>query len=66
VLKGEVITGTYKVALNAGVGLFLMDKVNTIEKGFEEALKQIRKGNVWEYFDKIIKHSNQNVYQIKD
>ena len=66
VLKGEIITGTYKVALNAGVGLFLMGKANSIEKGFEEALTQIRKGNVWEYFDKITKHSNQNIYQIKD
>jgi anthranilate phosphoribosyltransferase len=66
VLKGEIITGTYKVALNAGVGLFLMEKTNSIEKGFEEALTQIRKGNVWEYFDKITKQSNQNVYQIKD
>ena len=66
VLKGEIITGTYKVALNAGVGLFLMEKANSIEKGFEEALTQIRKGNVWEYFDKITKHSNQNIDQIKD
>ncbi len=66
VLKGETITGTYKVALNAGVGLYLMEKTSSIENGFEEALKQITKGIVWDYFDKITKHSNQNVYQIKD
>jgi anthranilate phosphoribosyltransferase len=66
VLKGEIITGTYKVALNAGVGLFLLEKASSIEKGFEEALTQIRKGTVWEYFEKITKQSNQNVSQIKD
>lgn len=60
VLKGELSTGTYKVALNAGVGIFLMGLSESIPKGFEMALSQLSSGKVWEYFRHIINLSNQN------
>jgi anthranilate phosphoribosyltransferase len=66
VLRGELTTGTYKVALNAGVGLYVMGKTDSIENGFMETLTQIRSGKVWEYFSKIINLSNPNSSQIKD
>ncbi len=66
VLKGELSTGTYKVALNAGVGVFLMGLAESIPIGFEMALNHLSTGKVWEYFSHIINLSNQYESQIKD
>ncbi|MCB1190721.1 MAG: anthranilate phosphoribosyltransferase [Leptospiraceae bacterium] len=51
ILSGTVITGTYAVALNAGVGLYLIGRVDSIEEGYKIALTQLESGKVKEYVE---------------
>ncbi|EMO25156.1 anthranilate phosphoribosyltransferase [Leptospira interrogans serovar Bataviae str. HAI135] len=44
VLNSEPIAGTHAVALNAGAGLFVMGKVETIEQGYQIAKEAILSG----------------------
>lgn len=59
ILKGEVLTGTLKVALNAGVGLFLLDKAGDIPEGFQIALQKLSSGEIFSFFAEKIEHSQQ-------
>ena len=49
------MAGLYAVALNAGAGLFLFDKAESIESGFKIAKEQLLSGKVNSYFDRIVK-----------
>ncbi len=53
ILLGEKLSGSYAVALNSGVGLFLMEEAKSIEEGFEISLKNLFTGNVKSYFDSL-------------
>jgi anthranilate phosphoribosyltransferase len=53
VLAGEIITGSYAVALNSGAGLFLMGKADSVKEGFQVALGQLKSGKVLEYFQNL-------------
>lgn len=44
VLNSESIAGTHAVALNAGAGLFVMGKIDTIEQGYQIAKEAILSG----------------------
>lgn len=50
ILNGELISGSYAVALNSGAALFLMGQASNIKEGFQVALSQLSKGKVMEYF----------------
>ncbi|MBK8395476.1 MAG: anthranilate phosphoribosyltransferase [Leptospiraceae bacterium] len=50
ILSGQIITGSYAVALNSGAALFLMGKAGTIKEGFQMALAQLKSGKVMDYF----------------
>ena len=52
IINGEIITGTHQVALNSGVGLFLMDRVNTIEEGYHQALEHISSRSIQKFLEK--------------
>ncbi len=54
ILHGKVNTGAFAVALNAGVSLYLLEKVNNIPDGFEKALSEIESGRIKEYFSRIL------------
>ncbi len=53
ILAGEIITGSYAVALNAGAGLFLMGKSTNVKEGYHLALAQLKSGKVLEYFQNL-------------
>ncbi len=57
ILKGENTTGSLKVALNVGAGLFLMGRESSIESGFTIARNHLLSGQVYDYFQKIIANS---------
>jgi anthranilate phosphoribosyltransferase len=57
ILQGENSTGALKVALNVGVGLFLMGKENSIESGFFTARTHLLSGKVHSYFKMLIADS---------
>jgi len=57
ILQGENSTGALKVALNVGVGLFLMGKENSIESGFFTAHSHLTSGKVHSYFKMLISDS---------
>ncbi|EMO51966.1 anthranilate phosphoribosyltransferase [Leptospira noguchii] len=54
VLNSEPIAGTHAVALNAGAGLFVMGKVETIEQGYQIAKEAILSGKTKKYFEDLI------------
>ncbi|MBE7411264.1 MAG: anthranilate phosphoribosyltransferase [Leptospiraceae bacterium] len=54
ILLGKINTGSYAVALNAGVSLYLMEIVKSIPEGFERALSEIECGKINEYFSRIL------------
>ncbi|AVQ10827.1 Anthranilate phosphoribosyltransferase [Leptospira santarosai] len=54
VLNSEPIAGTHAVALNAGAGLFVMGKVETIEQGYEIAWDALLSGKTRKYFEDLI------------
>ncbi|MFQ3857599.1 anthranilate phosphoribosyltransferase [Leptospira kirschneri] len=54
VLNSESIAGTHAVALNAGAGLFVMRKVETIEQGYQIAKEAILSGKTKKYFEDLI------------
>ncbi len=53
VLSGKLTAGTYSVALNAGVSLYIMGKANAIEEGYHLALEHLQKGEPFNYLKKI-------------
>ena len=59
ILKGEKTTGMLKVALNAGAGLFLMNRASSIEEGFHLCLNKLLSGEVLQYFQGIIQDSKR-------
>lgn len=50
ILIGEIITGSFAVALNCGAALFLMGRAATIKEGFQIALAHLKTGKVMDYF----------------
>ncbi|MCB1158171.1 MAG: anthranilate phosphoribosyltransferase [Leptospiraceae bacterium] len=54
ILRGEEHTASHKVALNAGVSLYLLDKVNSIKEGYKVALGHLLSGKPMQYFQSII------------
>jgi anthranilate phosphoribosyltransferase len=56
VISGKESAGTHAVALNAGVGLFLMNKANSIKEGYKMALSQVLSEKVSEYLKKLIRN----------
>lgn len=54
VLNSESIAGTHAVALNAGAGLFVMGKIDTIEQGYQIAKEAILSGKTKKYFEDLI------------
>ncbi|MDX1960877.1 MAG: anthranilate phosphoribosyltransferase [Leptospiraceae bacterium] len=53
VISGKETGGAHAVALNAGVGLYLLEKVNSIPSGYQEALKQILSGELTLFLKKL-------------
>jgi len=54
ILEGRESTGTHLVALNAGVGLWILKRVDSIESGYNLALEQLLQKKVAEYCKKIL------------
>ena len=56
VLKGDAssISQIKTVALNAGAGLYLMDKASSIKDGYNSTLKYIKSRHCWEHFKNFV------------
>lgn len=63
VLKGENVGGLHKVALNSGVGLFLMNRAHNIKDGYGMALEKLKSGEVYDFFINLIQGSKDNPSQ---
>lgn len=53
ILSGKLTAGTYAVALNAGVSLYIIGKAEAIEEGYHLALEHLQKGEGLNYLKKI-------------
>lgn len=53
IFSGKLTAGTYSVALNSGVSLYVIGKAQAIEEGYHLALEHLQKGNVENYLKKI-------------
>lgn len=54
ILEGMETTGSHLVALNAGVALFLVKKVDSIKDGYKAALEQLLNKKVAQYTKEIL------------
>lgn len=54
ILAGDVNAGTYAVALNTGVALFVLKKVPGIEEGFQMALDALKTGKTDKFFQDLV------------
>jgi len=54
VLAGELKAGTYAVALNSGVALYVFGKASSIEEGYHLSLEHLRTGAVQNFFNKLL------------
>lgn len=51
IIEGEPLTGTYAVALNSGVALYLLGKTSSIEDGYHQALDTLKAKKVKQYIE---------------
>lgn len=49
IMKGENLSGTHAVALNAGAALYLFGKSESIEAGYRTALAELLTGRTWNF-----------------
>jgi anthranilate phosphoribosyltransferase len=65
ILSGEISGGTHKIALNSGVGLYLMDKVESIEEGYKIAFHHLASGKVLNYWKQITYTNFSDSHNVK-
>jgi anthranilate phosphoribosyltransferase len=54
IIQGDELSGTHLVALNAGAALWVLEKANSIESGYEMALKEILNKKVAQFATEIL------------